>query len=210
MTKVKICGITDLEDARLAAKLGADMLGFNFYKNSLRFVEPEKAHDIISQLSVSVEKVGVFVNESQERILEIVKQAGLDSVQLHGDEDEDFIVKLSKLKAVPIIRAFRVSSSLAFDEAVNSTATFVLLDGYSESYFGGTGITFDWSLAQEVTTILPKAVFLAGGLTAENVRQAVKTVRPYAVDVASGVESSPGKKDPKKLAAFIKAAKEAI
>ena len=211
MTKVKICGITNLEDARHAIECGADMLGFNFYRGSKRHVEPAIAADIVRELSGStVEYVGVFVNAEAAEIAEIVRQVGMDIVQLHGDEPEMFIDDLRNSTPAEIIKVFRVRDADDFQDATGSKSTYVMLDSYSEKMFGGSGRTFNWDIAQEISILLPEAIFLAGGLTPDNVADAIRTVRPYAVDVASGVESSPGKKDPEKVAAFIRAAKEAL
>jgi len=211
MTKVKICGITNLEDARHAIECGADMLGFNFYRGSKRYVEPAVAADIVRELSGStVEHVGVFVNAEAAEIAEIVRQVGMDIVQLHGDEPEMFIDDLRNSTPAEIIKVFRVRDADDFQDATGSKSTYVMLDSYSEKAFGGSGRTFNWGIAQEISILLPEVIFLAGGLTPDNVADAIRTVRPYAVDVASGVESSPGKKDPEKVAAFIRAAKEAL
>lgn len=208
-TKVKICGITNLEDALTAVENGADDLGFNFHENSPRYVSPELAKTIIETLPSTVVNVGVFVNETSERICEIARLVGLDAIQLHGDEDDEFIDKLHKMSELAVIKAIRIRADFKPEDAVDCSAEAVLLDKYSPKERGGTGETFDWSIAKEVQGRI-KRLYLAGGLNPENVGEAIREVQPYAVDVASGVESSPGKKDPEKVAAFIKAAKEAI
>jgi len=206
MTKVKICGITDLEDAQLAVRLGADMLGFNFYEKSARYIRPDEAARIVNALPKYVLKVGVFVNMEPYRVDEFVSLVGLDAVQIHGDEDEAFFDELRSETNAEIIKAYRIGNG---DTAISVTdeGGYILLDSFSESY-GGSGTTFDWSLAVEMGNVRDR-IILAGGLTPENVAEAVKRVKPFGVDVASGVESSAGKKDPAKLEKFIKAAKAA-
>lgn len=199
MTKVKICGITHPEDARACAFMGADYMGFIFAASPRR-IEPEEARSIIANLPVPVDTVGVFVNESLERIKEIKDFCGLDAVQLHGDVAEDVIAKLD----VPVIKVLNVGVNREPDEDAYPDAT-LLLDTYSPHAPGGTGKTFDWNLA--VATARKRRIFLAGGLTPENVRDAVKMVRPYAVDVCSGVELAPGRKDHAKVERFISRAK---
>ena len=207
MTKVKICGITNLKDARHAVECGADMLGFNFYRGSKRYVEPAVAAEIVAGLNgPHVEMVGVFVNAETAEIAEIAEQVGLNGVQLHGDEDAESVSAVKRsLPSLLIVKALRVGGSSALRAAAVYTVDHVLLDGDAGELFGGAGQAFDWELARGV-----EGLFLAGGLTPHNVADAIRTLRPHAVDVASGVESSPGKKDPAKVAAFIKAAKEAL
>jgi phosphoribosylanthranilate isomerase len=207
MTKVKICGITNLEDALHAAECGADMLGFNFYPQSKRYVEPSTAGKIALRLIESgVLLAGVFVNAEPEQIAAIVGEVGLHTVQLHGDETAEFVLMLrAMLPAVEIIKAVRVKNDLFRQDVSGYGAHRVLLDGDAGAEYGGAGKRFDWSTALGVENLI-----LAGGLTPETVAGAIRVVRPYAVDVASGVESSPGKKDPEKVAAFIRAAKEAL
>ncbi len=209
MTKVKICGITNLEDARLAIEWGADELGFNFYAGSTRYIEPRACKEIVEKLPRSTSTVGVFVNMSMNGILEVSKIAGLTAIQLHGDEDGDFVRAIRRKAGLKIIKVIRIGPVVSFIHDPFLDAHAVLLDAFSPNERGGTGRTFNWTVAKELTESFSR-VYLAGGLNAENVAEAVRTVQPYAVDVASGVESSPGKKDPEKIAAFIKAAKEAI
>ncbi len=208
-TKVKICGITNLEDALMATEYGADDLGFNFYEKSPRYLTPERAKLIIAELPPKVVNVGVFVNESAERICEIARVAGLDAIQLHGDEDNEFIERVHNMSELPVIKAIRIGADFNPEDVVDCVAEAILLDKYSPRERGGTGETFDWTIARQIRGKFDR-IYLAGGLDPENVTEAIREVQPYAVDVASGVESSPGKKDPKKVAAFIKAAKEAI
>ena len=209
MTKVKICGITNLEDARLAIEWGADELGFNFYAGSARYIAPDAAKEIVEKLPRSTSTVGVFVNMSMNGILEVSKIAGLTAIQLHGDEDGDFVRAIRRKAGLKIIKVIRIGPVVSFIHDPFLDAHAVLLDAFSPNERGGTGRTFNWTVAKELTESFSR-VYLAGGLNAENVAEAVRTVQPYAVDVASGVESSPGKKDPEKIAAFIKAAKDAI
>ncbi len=207
--QIKICGLTNIEDARLAADLGADQLGFNFYQKSPRYISPGDARAIIDRLPERVLKVGVFVNESVENILAIVRSARLDAVQLHGDEDAAFVTELRRDRSIMIIRAVRVKPKMTAAEATHPEVDAILLDSYSTTERGGTGETFDWTFASEVKAIFPE-IYLAGGLSPENVADAISAIRPYAVDACSRLESEPGKKDHEKVAAFIKAVKEAI
>jgi phosphoribosylanthranilate isomerase len=208
MTKVKICGITNLEDALLSAKFGADMLGFNFYEMSPRYIDPDKVREIADHLLEDILKVGVFVNASVEKLCEIAVIVGLDAIQLHGEETPGFVTELKAETGLEILKAFRVSPEFASTDVLAYKADAILLDAYSPYKHGGTGETFNWEIARNLQSEL-YPIYLAGGLTPGNVEDAVKTVRPYAVDVTSGVESSPGEKDPKKLEAFINNAKNA-
>ena len=208
MVRVKICGITNLEDARLAARLGADALGFNFYEKSVRFVTPAAAAEMIGQFVEPIDKVGVFVNHSIDEILSAVDLASLDAVQLHGDESYRFVSDLRARCACRIIKALRVSPDFDPNDSLDFEADGILLDGYSTNARGGTGETFDWEVAKLVWTFVPE-LWLAGGLTPENVRQAVTEVRPYAVDACSSLESASGVKDAAKLERFISEAKGA-
>jgi phosphoribosylanthranilate isomerase len=200
MTKVKICGITNLEDALLSAKFGADALGFNFYPNSPRCISPEKAAGIISEMPENILNVGVFVNEDSEKIAEIAELAGLDAIQLHGDETPEFVRELKEKTGLEIIKAFRVDEDFRPEDVLEYETDAILLDAFSKNDFGGTGKTFDWKFALQVNDIHPK-VFLAGGLTHENVFRATKNY--YCLDTCSGVESNKGQKDRIKLINFI-------
>ena len=219
MTLVKICGITNSEDARLAVECGADLLGFNFYQRSPRYIAPGAARDIEVKLrsQFAFRTLGVFVNESLESLLQITVRSNIDAIQLHGDETIAYFEQAHDYSSLAVVKAFRVDA----DATVHKVAQYwrqdvgelyelmgVLLDGYSPAVYGGSGEVADWEFARLVSNNIPR-VYLAGGLTPENVADAIRAVRPYAVDVASGVESSPGKKDPKKLEAFIKNAKNA-
>ncbi|MDD3580604.1 MAG: phosphoribosylanthranilate isomerase [Desulfobacca sp.] len=201
MVRVKICGLTNLADARLASDLGAHALGFIFYPKSPRYIAPEAARDIIAQLPPLVLSIGVFVNEELATVRKLSDQIGLDWVQLHGEEPPDYCQALGRnvIKVIPVKDATSLDLMTAYQGRVRA----FLLDTYKSGQKGGTGQTFDWSLAVQAKTRGP--VILAGGLTPENVAAAVQAVHPTAVDVASGVEAAPGRKDPNKLRAFFKA-----
>jgi phosphoribosylanthranilate isomerase len=199
-TLVKICGITRAQDARLAEKLGACALGFNFYEKSLRAIAPADAWDIRRKLAPTTQAVGVFVNWKPEVIIYLAHAFQLTSVQLHGDETPKQLAYLED--ELPIIKAFRVGPGFLMSTFKKfRRASAFLLDTAQRGHFGGTGKTFDWSIAQKAAA--SHKIILAGGLTPENVGEAILTVRPYAVDVASGVESRPGIKDPAKLRDFF-------
>jgi phosphoribosylanthranilate isomerase len=201
-TRVKICGVTRLEDALAAASLGADALGFNFWPRSKRFVTAEAAGAIVRRLPAGVATFGVFVDPSRDEVLAALAASGVGAVQLHGDETPAFCASLP----MPVVKAIRVSDSSSLAQLASYEVRAFLLDAPSPGY-GGSGKTFDWSVAAEVARELP--IVLAGGLRPENVAEAVRTVRPLAVDVASGVESAPGVKDLGRLEIFIRRAKEA-
>jgi phosphoribosylanthranilate isomerase len=201
MVKIKICGITNLEDAFLAAELGADALGFIFYAKSPRKVAPETAREIIAQLPPFVAAVGVFVDEAAAAVRDLAAQVGLDWVQLHGQESPDYCRGLGWR----VIKGFRIKdeSSLEELEPYQGAVQAFLLDTYKKGQVGGTGVSFDWQLAREAKKY--GRIILAGGLTSENVAQAIAMAQPQAVDAASGTEAAPGRKDPEKLRAFFKA-----
>lgn len=209
MTRVKICGITNLIDAQHANECGADSIGFNFYAGSKRYISPVLAAAIVEPVGMRVEKIGVFVNASVKEIVEIEDAVQLDTVQLHGDETPEFIEELRGESDATIIKAVRIVPDFDPNGVLEHRADAILLDAFSKDERGGTGETFDWEIARHVVELVGQ-VYLAGGLTPENVAEAIRVVGPYAVDVASGVETSPGVKDRDKVAAFIKAAKEAI
>jgi phosphoribosylanthranilate isomerase len=197
--RLKICGITNWSDAKLAVDAGADMLGFNFYGPSPRFVPVREAQRIIRKLPREVQAIGVFVNDSAGDVADIARVTGLHALQLHGDEAPEQVAGLARLW--PVIKAFRVREGFSVPALRRyGAACAYLLDGFSRAARGGTGKTFDWSVARQAMRY--GRVVLAGGLTAENIREALGAVRPYAVDVCSGVERSPGKKDAGKLLAF--------
>lgn len=197
--KVKVCGITSFEDAASALDLGADVLGFNFYPRSPRFIRPAAARGIIRRLPPILATVGVFVNvPHHSQVAEQAGEAGVQALQLHGDESPDYC---RALESWPLIKAVRIGRTFDVSLLPDYPVRALLLDSRDDLLFGGTGKPFDWSLVGMVKSSLP--VILAGGLTPENVAAAIQAVQPYAVDVCSGVESSPGKKDSAKLAQFI-------
>ncbi|MCY7346508.1 MAG: phosphoribosylanthranilate isomerase [Pyrinomonadaceae bacterium] len=202
MTKVKICGITNLEDALLSARFGADALGFNFYEKSPRYIAPEKAREIVEQLPASILKVGVFVNETLSEIIKIARIAKLDALQLHGEETPEFARELKAKTNLEIIKAFRVSPEFKPEDVLQYEVDAILLDAYSPKEHGGTGETFDWEIAKQVKEIFPK-IYLAGGLSAENVEEVIKNVSPFAVDACSCLEKSQGRKDFIKVETFV-------
>ena len=204
MVRVKICGITNVKDARNAARLGADALGFNFFKGSPRYIRPERAKAIIAALPPFVLTVGLFVDEDPERMLEICAQCGLDAVQMHGDEPPRVVHAITGVRR---IKALRIASAQDVMLCRRYRVDAYLLDAKVPGEFGGTGKTFNWELAREAGQFGP--IILAGGLTPSNVADAVAVVHPYAVDVSSGVELSPGEKDKELMAAFIRNAKAA-
>jgi phosphoribosylanthranilate isomerase len=205
MTRVKVCGVTNLEDALAALDAGAEMLGFNFYARSPRCVSPAEARRVVERLPEGVECVGVFVNEpSPEDVARVAGESGVGAVQLHGDETPEFCRALRGLK---VIKALRVGPGYTAASAAAYPADAVLLDAYVAGEFGGTGHTFDWSLARRTRDAVPR-LLLAGGLRPENVAAAVAAVRPYAVDVCSGVEAAPGRKSPALMRLFVERVRE--
>jgi len=206
MTLVKICGITNASDALAAVEAGADLLGFNFYPKSPRYVSPGEARRIASALPERVARVGVFVNaDGPEAVARIVSESGVGAAQLHGDETPEFCARLG---GISVIKALRVCRGFSVERARAYKTDALLLDAYDKDAFGGTGRTFDWSLARAAREVVPK-LFLAGGLTPENVAEAVRAVGPFAVDVCSGVETSPGRKSLSLMRRFVEAVREA-
>lgn len=203
MTKVKICGITNVRDARAAVAAGADFLGLNFYVGSPRCVTPAVARGIAESVKGRVKIVGVFVNESPWVVMERAGQVGLDYAQLHGDESPEIVAQV--VRVVPVIKALRVQGDLrASDLRRFKKASAVLLDGFDKSARGGTGKTFDWEVARRLAQ--GRRIFLAGGINAENAAEAIRVARPYAIDLCSGVESkTPRRKDKAKIAALMAA-----
>jgi phosphoribosylanthranilate isomerase len=201
MMRIKICGITNLKDALLAAALGADALGFIFYPKSPRALAPEAARAIIQQLPPFISTVGVFVDEEAATVRELAARVGLDWLQLHGKESPEYCRSLGRR----VIKGFRIKdqSSLGDLAIYRDAVQALLLDTYKKGQTGGTGESFDWQLAREARQFGP--IILAGGLKPDNVARAIKTAQPEAVDVASGVEAAPGEKDPEKLRAFFEA-----
>jgi phosphoribosylanthranilate isomerase len=204
MTQVKICGITNPDDAQVAIEAGADMIGLIFYPPSPRYVTPEQARTIVEHLPSEIPVVGVFVNETAETIAHIAEASGIQKVQLHGDEAPSVCAAV----ALPVIKAFRFTEHVRPEMMASyETVDAFLVEGFHEKLYGGGGAMADW---QQVATLHGYGrIILAGGLTPENVRQAICVVQPYAVDVGSGVEVSPGQKDRQKVRAFIQQAKAA-
>lgn len=197
MALVKICGITNLDDALFASEAGADALGFVFYKKSPRYVEPEKVRDIIKRLPPFVTTVGVFADQTEAEIKDIISETDIDIVQLHGEEPPEFCEGLNKR----VIKAIRVRGMENLTEVKRYKACALLLDTYDRNLKGGTGRIFNWEIAREAKVF--NKIIIAGGLTPENVADAIKVAQPYAVDVSSGVEKQKGLKDHLKVKAFI-------
>jgi phosphoribosylanthranilate isomerase len=208
-TRVKICGITNPADALETVAAGADAIGLVFASGSSRRITPATAAAISQELPPFVARVGLFVNAPAQEIIAAIETAGLDTIQLHGDETPEFAAQFRR--HVKVIRAFRVRGAdtlkqlVAFEQVTDAW----LLDAYVPGQHGGTGAQFDWDLAVQVGGE-GRPVILAGGLNPANVAEAVRQVKPFAVDVSSGVESSPGRKDPEKVRAFVVAAKTAL
>lgn len=201
MVKVKICGITNPEDALMAIEAGADALGFVFFPGSPRFISTEQAAVIIRRLPPFVQTVGLFVNEELSTVNKVADRCGLDLVQLHGEESPDYCAAVTRR----VIKAFRVKDASILDEMMNYRVAACLLDAWSPAAYGGTGTTFNWEIAARAAA--SSCIILAGGLTPENVAEAAAAVKPYAVDVSSGVESATGKKDAGLVTRFIRSCK---
>jgi len=200
MVRVKICGLTTPEDACLAAELGAHAIGLNFYPESPRSISPFAARNILRELPPLVSSVGIFVNWTPEPVIALSQALRLSAAQLHGDETPQTVAEVSK--KIPVIKALRIEKGSApIGLPHHRAAAAFLLDAASPGKFGGTGVTTDWAQARALAE--SHRIILAGGLTPENVAEAILAVRPFAVDVASGVEALPGKKDPDKLRAFF-------
>ena len=197
-TKVKICGVTSVADALAAAGAGADMIGLNFYEGSPRHVTPAQAAEIARALPPFVLRVGVFVAPAEDLVRRALGECNLSLLQFHGDEDSAFCTQFGVMS----VKAVRVRDAASLQALANFHTDAFLLDAYSQAGLGGTGEKFNWELAVEAQKF-GKPIFLAGGLTPENVAEAVHRVQPYAVDVASGVEAKPGKKDVGKLREFF-------
>ena len=200
MTKIKICGITNLSDALDAVRLGADALGFVFYPGSKRYIEPVKAKEIADSLPPFVKKIGVFSNEKADVVREISGIVNLDLLQIHGDETPGYCDGLGS----PYIKAFRLKDENTLSEVNQFNTNYILFDTYSADEYGGTGRAFDWDILKN-HPFENKYVILSGGLNPGNIKEAVNLLQPYAVDVSSGVEESPGKKDIGKIKKFIEA-----
>lgn len=203
MTRIKICGITRVEDLLLAVQSGANALGFVFYDKSPRYVSPERAVQLLKITPPFIATVGLFVNPREEEVLEVMRLIPLDILQFHGEETPAFCAQFGR----PYLKAIRVKPDVNLVQyaACFKDAQGLLLDAYVEGTHGGTGASFDWAL---IPQNLPLPVILSGGLHAGNVAEAIKRVRPYAVDVSSGVETSKGIKDAAKIAAFINEVKQ--
>jgi phosphoribosylanthranilate isomerase len=193
--KLKVCGITSLEDARAAIDCGAEYLGFNFYAKSPRYIAPNQARAIIERLPDDIIGVGVFVNEPRpDDVVEILRASGARVAQLHGDESPDYCASIG---AGRVIKALRVNDDFDARRALDYPAAAILLDAYDAKLYGGTGKTTNWEIAREAAKLT--RIFLAGGLSPDNVVEAIRAVEPFAADVNSGVESAPGRKDANKL-----------
>ncbi|MBF0122250.1 MAG: phosphoribosylanthranilate isomerase [Candidatus Omnitrophica bacterium] len=204
MVKVKICGITNVKDARAAVQAGADAVGFIFYKKSQRYISPSKAKRIIETLPPFVSKVGVFVDEKAGSLRDIIDFCGLDTIQLHGDEDHHTCHRYKRY-GVKIIKAFRVKENFNLKILRPFKVDAYLFDAYVKDIPGGTGETFSWNILEDIQVRVP--FILSGGLHSGNVQKAIRMVRPYAVDVSSGVEKEPGKKDHGQVRVFLKMAR---
>ena len=205
LTKVKICGITRMEDALAAAAAGADALGFMFYEASPRRVAYEVAAGIIRELPPFLARVGVFVNPSLDEVRRAIEECRIDTLQFHGEETPEFCAQFG----LRVIKAFRVRDAESLSALPAYVGATCLLDSFVPGQHGGTGATFNWELAAQ-TVQVGRRVLLAGGLTPENAAEAVRRVRPYGLDVSSGVEAKPGVKDAAKVRAFIAAAKGVV
>jgi phosphoribosylanthranilate isomerase len=206
MIRVKICGITNSADAMAAVDAGANLLGFNFYEKSPRHITPEEAAKIRPQLPKRVKAVGIFVNAPPAEVISLRKSLKLDAIQLHGDESPDFVAGIAS--AAPVIKAFRVEPEFPLATLDQYPGAFAFLfDAAHTGQYGGTGRATDWDAARRAA--LTHRIILAGGLKVENVAAAVRIVRPYGIDVASGVETSPGKKNHDRLREFIREVRRA-
>ncbi len=198
MTEIKICGITNLDDALAVCEAGADAMGFIFYPKSPRCVSPRRAREIISALPRGIAKVGVFVNDDPERIEEIAGICGLDFIQLHGDETPDYC---RRFPASTVIKAFSPRIAADLKRAADYPVRAILVDAFAPGLYGGTGKTSNWELARAIGERCP--LILSGGLNSANIEEAIATVSPDAVDINSGVESAPGRKDHYKINEII-------
>jgi phosphoribosylanthranilate isomerase len=194
--RVKICGITNIEDAILCQDLGADALGFIFYPGSRRYISPYSAAEICRQLSVFTLKVGVFVNESSDVINDLADALGLGAVQLHGEEPAEMVKEIRH----PVIKSFRIKAGYNFNEVRRYENCSYLFDTYSAKEYGGTGQVFDWQL---IPREMCSKMILAGGISSDNIEQIYRLIKPGAVDLSSALESYPGKKNPQKVKSFF-------
>jgi len=205
MTRIKICGIKNKIDAINAAGLGVDILGFVFYKKSERYVEPKVVRDIINELGPHIAKVGVFVNEDAKKVLDITEDCSLDMLQFHGDESPEYCDGFKD--SYKVIKAFRIKDKHSLKGINDYDVDFYLLDTYSDELKGGTGERFDLKTIEGFEFLKP--VILSGGLTPENVIKAIQSVVPYGVDISSGIENSPGRKDIKLMKKFVENVRKA-
>lgn len=208
MTFIKFCGITNYEDAKFALDLGVDALGFNFSKSSKRYIDPEQAKIIIRRLPPKLMLAGVFVNSSREEVDLIARTASLDTIQLHGDETETFCANWNELKVIKALRIGEGGHDLQDCIRYSSVADYLLLDAYSSKEYGGTGKEIDPILLKKIPKEIFEKTLLSGGLNSENVASKVNSYKPYGIDVASGIEASPGKKSKEKMEAFIRALRD--
>ena len=204
MVKVKVCGITNLEDAMAAVAAGCDALGFVFFKKSPRYIAPEKARAIIAELPAGMLKIGIFVNPKEERVRRIARFCKLDLLQFHGQESAKFC---RRFKGYKIIKAFRVRDKIDLKKILKYQTFAYLFDTFVRSKPGGTGKKFDWGLLRYLKEI-KQLIFLSGGLNAQNVKRAIQAVRPDWVDVSSSLEVRPGKKDRSKIRKFMRVINE--
>jgi phosphoribosylanthranilate isomerase len=213
-TRIKMCGLTRAQDVAAAVAAGADALGFIFYAASVRYVSPEAAAQLAAAAPALVTKVGLFVNASASEVVQTMRTAGLDLIQFHGDETPDFCESTARAAQRPYIRAIGVNPQHTTEDLLNlvrayPSAKAFLFDTASAGY-GGSGKTFEWSILQPLAKNVPALpLVLSGGLSAQNVADAIRRVRPFAVDVASGVESAKGIKDAQKIAEFVAAVRAA-
>ncbi|MBU1853414.1 MAG: phosphoribosylanthranilate isomerase [Candidatus Omnitrophica bacterium] len=207
--RVKFCGMNSVEGAKKAVSIGADAIGFVFFKNSPRYITPECAETIIKDMPPFIDNVGVFVNEKIEFIKECVVKCGLDVVQLHGDEEVEYVAQARKfLKGIKLIKAVRVKDRESIRSIEDYAADAILLDTYKSGFYGGTGKVFDRTLAMLAKQSC-RNLIVSGGLSSDNVYEVVTQIAPYAVDVSSGIESSPGKKDAGLMQKFIQEVRRA-
>ena len=207
MVRIKICGITSLDDALMAVEAGADALGFNFYSRSPRFIKPADARAIIERLPETILSVGVFVNEDgPEEVARMADDARVGAVQLHGDESPRFCRALQDRY---VIKALRTGAGFKPESAAEYETQAILLDAFDRNARGGTGRVIDWRLARRTRELAPQKLFLAGGLTPDNIEEAIAAVVPYGVDACSGLECAPGRKDSARVRDFIARARRA-
>jgi len=197
MIYIKVCGITNYQDASALAESGVDALGFIFYPKSKRYIPPEKANEIIKKLPPFVSTVGVFVNEERENVIDVIHECPIDVLQFHGNESPEYCRQFNKR----VIKAFRVKDDFSFDILKCYSTNAFLLDSYSESEYGGTGESFNWDFAVPARKF--GKIILAGGINPLNIEAALIKVHPYGVDMSSGVEIEPGRKDINKVREIV-------